>query len=48
MTLRKSRNWLLPALATALAAVVAWAWIDGGERQLSTIEEPLPLPGGLR
>jgi hypothetical protein len=48
VTLRKSRNWMLPALAVLLAGVVAWVWIDGGERELSVIEAPVSLPGGVR
>ena len=32
-------------LATlALAAIIAWAWVDGGRRQLAWIEQPIELP----
>ena len=46
--MRKSRNWMLPALAALVAAVVASAWIDGGERAPAVVEVPLALPGALR
>lgn len=48
MSLRKSRNWMLPALAALVAALVAWAWIDGGEQAPALIEVPVAVPGGLR
>ena len=35
--------------ALVLAAIVAWAWIDGGLRQREWIEQPIELPAdGLR
>ena len=48
MSLRKSRNWMLPALAALVAGVVAWAWIDGGERAPVLVEVPVSLPEGVR
>jgi len=33
--------------ALALVAFLAWAWIDGGERPLEPIVEPVPLPEGV-
>jgi hypothetical protein len=34
-------GWVLLALA-----VLALAWLDGGERDLRTIEEDIPMPEG--
>lgn len=33
------------AMAVLLAAVLAWAWIDGGQRPLRQIAELVTLPG---
>lgn len=41
---RKAWIWTLAAIG--LTALLAWAWIDGGERQLEWIEEPVQLPAG--
>ena len=30
--------------ALVLIAIIAWAWIDGGRRQLAWIEQPIELP----
>jgi len=38
------RAWIWTLAALALAALLAWAWYDGGERPLRTIEEPIELP----
>lgn len=43
---RKIWIWMLAALA--LAALVAWAWIDGGLRQREWIEQPIELPADGR
>lgn len=40
---RKAWIWTLAAIG--LIAALAWAWIDGGERPLEWIEEPVELPG---
>ena len=31
--------------AVVIAALLAWAWIDGGQRPLRPIAEPVTLPG---
>jgi hypothetical protein len=41
---RKAWIWTLAALG--LAAILVFAWIDGGRRPLEWIEEPVPLPEG--
>ena len=38
------KGWIWIVVALVLAAVLAWAWIDGGERPIRPIEEPVPLP----
>jgi hypothetical protein len=43
---RKTWIWTLAALA--LAAILAWAWIDGGRRQVEWIEEPIEVPADAR
>lgn len=43
---RKAWIWTLAALA--LAAIIAWAWIDGGKRQIAWIEEPIEVPADVR
>ncbi len=48
VTSRKSRNWMLPALAAIVAGVLAWAWADGGERAPRVIEAPVALPEGVK
>ena len=40
---RKAWIWTLAAIG--LTAFLAWAWLDGGERPLAWIEEPVELPG---
>jgi len=39
---RKAWIWTLAAIG--LIAFLAWAWLDGGERPLEWIEEPVELP----
>ena len=39
------RNWLLIGAAAVLGALLAVAWIDGGEESLLLISEPVNLPG---
>ena len=41
------RKWIWIVAAVALAAVLAWAWIDGGEQPKRWIEEPVELPEGV-
>ena len=39
------KGWLMAAAALALgAALLVWAWIDGGERPLSPLNAPAMLP----
>ena len=38
-------GWIATAL---LGALLVYAWIDGGEEPLRPIEQPVPLPGGVR
>jgi len=42
------RKRILTVLAVIIAAVLAFAWIDGGREQQRMIERPVPLPGGVR
>lgn len=44
MRLAKRRNWLLGGLAAAVLLLLAYAWIDGGERPLRTISQPVAVP----
>lgn len=40
------REWLIAGvLAAGLAALLAWAWADGGEEPLRAISEPVSIPG---
>ena len=39
---RKAWIWTLAALA--FAVIIAWAWIDGGRRQVAWLEQPIELP----
>lgn len=36
---------MLALVGAAIAAVLGWAWIDGGKRPLHPIAEPVSLPG---
>ena len=45
MALRCGKSMMLVATFTALAAVLAWAWRDGGERPLTWHSVPVELPG---
>lgn len=38
------KAWIGIAVALALGALLVWAWIDGGERRVRWIEEPVALP----
>ena len=42
------KRWIWTLAALALAALLAWAWYDGGERPLEWIEEPIALPDVAR
>ncbi|MDP3677439.1 MAG: hypothetical protein Q8R44_20465 [Novosphingobium sp.] len=37
-------TWIWTLALLALAALIAWAWIDGGRRQVAWIEEPIEVP----
>lgn len=45
---RMRKDWLLMGTAVMLLALIAFAWIDGGEEPLRPISEPVTLPGGGR
>ncbi|WP_338446052.1 hypothetical protein V5F89_12975 [Pelagerythrobacter marensis] len=36
------------ALVVLVAALLLYAWIDGGEEPLRPIAEPVPVPEGIR
>jgi hypothetical protein len=38
------KSWLIGSVAAVIAAVLGYAWIDGGREPLRPISEPLPLP----
>jgi hypothetical protein len=43
------KGWLVLGLGgTAVAAVLVWAWRDGGEEPLREITAPANLPGAAR
>ena len=42
---RRRIGWLAAALVGVL---LVYAWIDGGEEPLRTIEQPVALPEGVR
>ena len=42
------RDRLLVGLAVAIAALLAYAWYDGGEREQRLIAVPVELPGAPR
>ncbi len=42
------KDWLLIGAAIALAGLLVFAWIDGGERPLSPIAQPVNLPGATQ
>ena len=46
MAVRVRKVWLV--LAVAIAALLGWAWHDGGEVPLRLIAEPVVLPGASR
>lgn len=48
VTGRKRRNWVLAGIAGLAAALIAFAWIDGGEEPLRPIAQPIPLPEIVR
>ncbi|HUQ14186.1 MAG TPA: hypothetical protein VM055_07930 [Novosphingobium sp.] len=39
------KAWIGTLAAIGLAALLALAWIDGGERPLEPIEQPVTTPG---
>lgn len=43
MAVRVRKGWLV--LALAVAALLGWAWHDGGEVPQRLIAEPVTLPG---
>ena len=42
------RKRTLTVIAIVIAAVVAYAWIDGGREPQRMIEQPVSLPEGAR
>jgi len=38
------KAWIGTLAAIGLAALLAWAWIDGGERSIEPIEVPVTAP----
>jgi len=42
------RKRILTALGLLIAAVVAFAWIDGGRETQRMIEEPVDMPEGAQ
>jgi hypothetical protein len=42
------RTRTLTVIAIVIAAVLAYAWINGGREPLRMIEQPVPLPEGAR
>lgn len=45
MAIDVRKGWILGGLGLALlAAMLLWAWQDGGERQLDRLEAPAMLP----
>jgi hypothetical protein len=42
------RKRILTALGLILAAVIAFAWIDGGRETQRIIEQPVALPKGAQ
>ncbi len=45
MAVRVGRKAVIVALLTLLAALLAWAWIDGGIEPVRPISETVVLPG---
>ncbi|MFM2273489.1 MAG: hypothetical protein RL702_2554 [Pseudomonadota bacterium] len=46
MALRLRNTGLVAGIAAlALAALLGWAWADGGEQPLRVISEPVTIPG---
>ena len=45
MALRIGKVWWLAIGGAALAALLAYAWIDGGMRPVQPIAQPVTLPG---
>ena len=42
------RKKTLTVIAIVVAAVLAYAWIDGGSEPQRMIEQSVPLPEGMR
>lgn len=45
MARRIGRNHWLALAGLAVLGLLAWAWIDGGERPLAPVSEEVVLPG---
>ncbi len=45
MALDRRKSVLLIGVGAVLAALLGWAWVDGGERPLSPQSVPAMLPG---
>ena len=43
-----NRKAVFPAIGALVAAVLAWAWADGGREPVSAIEAPVAVPGAVR
>ena len=41
---RRNIAWTGAALALAIAALLFWAWHDGGREELREISYPVPVP----
>jgi hypothetical protein len=48
MVASRARIGWAAGAAAALAALLGWAWRDGGEEPLRLIAEPVDLPGATR
>lgn len=46
--LRSVRDWLLVAGVLGLAALLGWAWYDGGVREPTAMSAPAILPEAVQ